>query len=108
MGTLLRFARRHEFAILICAWILIIIIIIIMALASSARAQAAPSPDRELVRQHRCVPLHAHLQPPVAGFLIVDTAAPERGLFWWPSDNLTSGMFVGWGGTWRLVDQCRR
>lgn len=62
--------------------------VLVVALGVGVPAQAAPA---------------SHCRPPVAGFLIRDVAHKRGGVFYVPADNVTSGLFVGWGGTWIIV-----
>ena len=45
---------------------------------------------------------HAVCANPVVYYWVYDTANPSRGWFLVNSGDLTSGLFVGWGGTWVL------
>lgn len=89
----------------------LIVSVVLAGLAGPEPAGAAARADEKkhnLIGQHQCVSMRKPLQPPVAGYLIRDTAQPKRGLFYEPVDNLTAGRFVGMGGTWEMVYWCRR
>lgn len=62
----------------------------------------------DLIRQHQCVSMKKPLQPPIAGYLIRDTAQPKSPLFYKSVDVLTAGFFVGMGGTWQMVYWCKK
>jgi hypothetical protein len=67
-----------------------------------AAAQAAPR--QSLVRHYQCA---KQVTPPVGGFLIRDTSHKRKGLFYRSNGSLTAGLFVGMGGDWVTVMQCK-
>jgi len=79
--------------------------IAVLTLAALVPLQAAHAVRHDLAHAYGC---HTHVRPPVGGYLLRDTARPSTGLFHRGSDQLTSGLLAGWGGTWVLVLPCVR
>jgi hypothetical protein len=105
--------RPYRKGSLMRRFVLVLVMVVVTLTAGTAAAKPGrmipvPRGDRQLITQHHCRPMDRPVRPPVVGFLILDTARPNAGLFYMSSDNLTSGLFVGWGGTWELRYQCRR